>query len=77
VHRKKQGFLFPWSVWMKQDLKTFCEERIEAISARPFIRGNELKERWQQFLNGDTSVRWMELWLFVILEHWLQKNNVN
>ena len=77
VHRKKQGFLFPWSVWMKHELKSFCEERIEAISARSFIRGNELKERWQQFLKGDASVRWMELWLFVILEHWLQKNNVN
>jgi len=77
VHRKKQGFLFPWSVWMKKELKNFCEDRLERISQRSFIRSGNLKDRWHRFLKGDESVRWMELWLFVILEHWLEKNNVN
>ena len=77
VHRKKQGFLFPWNVWMKRELKNFCEERLNRISDRSFIRSEALKQRWQHFLKGDPSVRWMELWLFVILEHWLERNNVN
>ena len=77
VHRKKQGFLFPWNVWMKGELRNFCEERLNRISDRSFIRSEALKQRWQQFLKGDPSVRWMELWLFVILEHWMERNNVN
>ena len=77
VHRKKQGFLFPWNVWMKNELKTFCEERINNVCERSFISSDELKKRWHKFLAGDASVRWMEIWLFVILEHWLEQNNVN
>ena len=76
VHRKKQGFLFPWSIWMKEDLKSFCEKHIENISKRDFINRKELLAYWGKFLKGDTSVRWMELWLFVILDYWLQKNNI-
>jgi asparagine synthase (glutamine-hydrolysing) len=77
VHRKKQGFLFPWNVWMKGELRNFCEERLNRISDRAFIRSEALQQRWQHFLKGDPSVRWMELWLFVILEHWLERNDVN
>jgi len=62
---------------MKKELKNFCEDRLERISQRSFIRSGNLKDRWHRFLKGDESVRWMELWLFVILEHWLEKNNVN
>ena len=77
VHRKKQGFLFPWNVWMKGELKSFCEERLNRISQRSFINGEALMQRWHSYLKGDGDVRWMELWLFVILEHWLQKNHVD
>jgi asparagine synthase (glutamine-hydrolysing) len=76
VHRKKQGFLFPWNEWMKNDLRTFCESHLLAISERDFIKGPQLMLYWKRFLSGDESVRWMEIWLFVVLEYWLQRNNV-
>jgi len=76
VHRPKKGFLFPWSVWMKNELKSFCETRINRLSQRPFIQGGQLQQYWQRFLKGDPSVRWGELWLFVVLEYWMEKNNV-
>jgi asparagine synthase (glutamine-hydrolysing) len=76
VHRKKQGFLLPWSIWMKNELKTFCEKRIDALSRRSFINEKELKQYWQRFLKNDPSVRWAELWLFVVLEYWMEKNHV-
>jgi len=75
VHRKKQGFLFPWNDWMKNELRTFCETHLLAISKREFIKGEQLLGYWKRFLNNNTSVRWMEIWLFVVLEYWLQKNN--
>lgn len=76
VHRKKQGFLFPWQVWMKQQLKTFCESRIDRLIQRDFINGTNLKAYWKRFLDNDSSVRWSELWLFVVLEYWMEKNQI-
>jgi asparagine synthase (glutamine-hydrolysing) len=76
VHRKKQGFLFPWNVWMKRELSEFCEERIQRISERPFINGDALLQRWGQFKKNDPSIRWMEIWLFVILQYWMERNGI-
>ncbi len=76
VHRKKQGFEFPWKIWMKTELRSFCEDRLAAIGERDFIRKEQLMNTWQRFLKNDESVRWMELWLFVVLENWLQQNDV-
>lgn len=76
VHRKKQGFVFPWKVWMRKELASFCEAKIISICKRDFIKGDALLEYWRRFSKGDDSIRWMELWLFVVLEYWLQKNNV-
>ncbi|HUR09942.1 MAG TPA: asparagine synthase (glutamine-hydrolyzing) [Flavitalea sp.] len=77
VHRKKQGFLFPWSLWMKNELKSFVQHHINRISQRDFIRGENLRAHWQQFLKGNPKVGWMEIWLFVILEYWLEKNEIS
>jgi asparagine synthase (glutamine-hydrolysing) len=74
VHRRKQGFVFPWEHWMKTDLRNFCETEILQLSQRDFINGQALQQQWQQFLKGDPSIRWIELWLFIILSHWLNKN---
>lgn len=74
VHRKKQGFVLPWEVWMKNELRQFCESCIINISQRDFIKGDALMELWEQFLKGNKQVRWLDLWLFVVLEHWLEKN---
>ena len=76
VHRKKQGFLFPWSVWMKEELKSFCEGQLKNLAQRDFIQGDQLMIQWKKFLNNDPSVRWMEIWLFVILEYWMQNNGI-
>lgn len=74
VHRRKQGFEFPWKHWMKKELFTFCNDRIKRMADQSFIQADHLLSYWKRFLKGDPNVRWMELWLFVILQHWLEKN---
>lgn len=76
VFRKKQGFLFPWKVWLRNDLKTFCAEHLGSMAGRSFIHADGLMDRWNRFLAGDDSVRWPEIWLFVVLDYWLQKNEI-
>jgi asparagine synthase (glutamine-hydrolysing) len=76
VFRKKQGFLFPWNIWLKTELRSFCEKHLKNMSQRSFIHGRQLNEYWQRFLKGDKSIRWTEIWLFVVLEYWMEKNGI-
>ncbi|MEO5570209.1 MAG: asparagine synthase (glutamine-hydrolyzing) [Bacteroidia bacterium] len=76
VHRKKMGFVFPWEVWLKNELRTFCEERISGLSKRNFINGKFLQNQWAKFLQGDATIRWLDMWLCVVLEDWMEKNGV-
>jgi asparagine synthase (glutamine-hydrolysing) len=77
VFRKKQGFLFPWEIWLRHELREFCHQHIQKISERNFVEGEALQKYWQSFLAGDRTIRWQEIWLFVVLEYWLEKNHVN
>jgi asparagine synthase (glutamine-hydrolysing) len=77
VFRKKQGFLFPWKIWMKNELAAFCEKRITRLCERDFINSRELSAYWSRFLKNDPDVNWTDLWLFVVLEHWMEKNDIN
>lgn len=76
VHRKKQGFVLPWEQWMRNELFTFCDTQIKNLSQREFIKGDALLQYWNRFIKKDPSVRWMELWQFVVLERWLERNNI-
>ena len=76
VHRKKQGFVLPWEHWMRNELFTFCDSQIKNLSQREFIKEDELLQYWNRFIKKDPSVRWMELWQFVVLGRWLERNNI-
>jgi len=76
VFRKKQGFLFPWEIWLRTELRSFCDRNIRNMAQRNFIKGEALLQFWQRFLAGDKHVRWAEIWPFVVLEHWLEKNGI-
>ena len=77
VFRKKKGFLLPWKDWMRRELKSYCESKISSACDRDFINGPELVAYWRRFLKGDPSIRWPEIWVFVVLEHWMQRNGVS
>lgn len=77
VDRPKQGFVFPWSIWLKGPLREFCETHLKRMAERPIVDGKALLDHWNRFLNGDPAIRWMEVWLFVILENWLEAHQVN
>ena len=76
VHRKKKGFLFPWELWLRNELRAFGETHIKRMAERPFIKSDALLGQWKRFLAGDKNIRWAELWLFIVLEYWLEKNGV-
>jgi asparagine synthase (glutamine-hydrolysing) len=76
VFRKKQGFVFPWGSWLRNELRPFCELYIKKMGQRSFIHEKKLWGFWLSFLKGDERIRWMEIWLFVVLEYWMEKNGI-
>lgn len=76
VHRKKQGFVLPWEKWMRNELQSFCAAQINGLANRNFIKRDALLKYWDRFLRDDPTVRWMELWQFVVLGYWLDKNGM-
>lgn len=77
VFRPKKGFVFPWELWMKRELYNFCNLHIDRFCERGLVNNRLLKQYWKRFMKNDPAVRWSEVWLFVVLEYWLEKNNVN
>ena len=78
VQRPKQGFTLPFALWMRGDLRAFCEQRLaaERIEARGVFRPQAVKQLWLSFLSGRRDVTWSRLWLLVTLEEWLERNHM-
>ena len=77
INRPKMGFTFPWKNWMKNELKIFCETRLQNLGKREPFDANGLQELWTKFLNDDPLVTWSRIWPLVVLSHWLDKNDIN
>jgi asparagine synthase (glutamine-hydrolysing) len=76
VNRPKMGFTFPWKHWMKNELRGFCEEKMEALSNRRSFRKEGVMNLWKAFVNDDPRVTWSRVWPLVVLENWMQQNGI-
>ncbi|MEO5643093.1 MAG: asparagine synthase (glutamine-hydrolyzing) [Bacteroidia bacterium] len=76
VNRPKMGFTFPWKGWMKNELKSFCEVRLQSLGKRKQFNAEGLNSLWNSFLSDDPKVTWSRIWPLVVLSHWLEKNEI-
>ncbi len=76
VFRQKKGFHLPWKIWMKNELKNFCDQKIDCLAQRGIINGQMLRHLWQQFLSGKNDNLWSRIWIFVVLEDWIARNDI-
>ena len=74
VHRKKMGFVLPFERWMRNELKDFCQKRIENLAEREIFDSAQLLKNWRDFQNGSNGVLWSHLWHLVVLTEWLENN---
>lgn len=75
-NRKKMGFVLPYEKWMKNELQTFCEERLDVLKELEHFDKNELDKLWKQFLNGNKLLSWARIWSLVVLGHWIKENQI-
>ena len=73
VYRPKMGFTFPWPLWMRGELRGFCEEGLQGLEAISVIRHNEVMQLWKLFLAGSKVITWSRIWPMVVLGHWVKK----
>ncbi|HEY0977018.1 MAG TPA: asparagine synthase (glutamine-hydrolyzing) [Flavobacteriales bacterium] len=76
VDRPKMGFVLPWEDWLKNDLRTFAQDRLRQLGGREPFDAKGLEQLWQRFLSGDRRVTWSRIWQLVVLADWLERNGV-
>lgn len=75
-NRKKMGFVLPYETWMKQELKEFCEERLNELKKISYFREKGIDNYWKQFLNNNKRVTWSRIWPLVSLGDWIKENGI-
>ncbi len=74
IHRKKMGFVLPWESWMKNELRSFCEESILNLDYYSAFNMGRVNSLWKDFLNGKPNVNWIQVWSLVVLGKWTSIN---
>ncbi|HOY15380.1 MAG TPA: asparagine synthase (glutamine-hydrolyzing), partial [Saprospiraceae bacterium] len=74
VMRKKMGFSFPWDRWLRNELASFVEEKIQSLLQRNVVDHISLNKMYADFKSGSNNVTWIKIWLIVVLESFLEKN---
>ena len=77
VNRPKMGFTLPWKVWLKTDLKTLCETNLKQLGASKWFNQEEIDSLWKRFLNDDPFITWSRIWYLVVLQHWINANQID
>ncbi len=73
VHRPKMGFTLPWEQWLRGELHSFCEERLNALCDRGLLNPAYIQQMWRQFNQHSHRILASHIWMFVVLEHWLER----
>ena len=76
VNRPKMGFTLPWQMWLKNELKSFCETNLQEFSAYDFCNKEEVLNLWKRFLNNDNTISWSRIWHLVVLNNWIKENKI-
>jgi asparagine synthase (glutamine-hydrolysing) len=76
VHRPKMGFTLPWAIWMKEHLRSFCEEKLTNLGQREVFNNDAIQRLWSHFLNGTKHISYSRIWHLVVLENWMEEHGI-
>lgn len=74
--RPKQGFTFPWSHWLRQDLRPMADEALNDRTA--FLKlgmdPSAVLGLWRAFLAGRPGITWSRIWTLIVLREWTNRH---
>jgi asparagine synthase (glutamine-hydrolysing) len=77
VHRRKQGFTFPFEHWLRNQMRDEVESSFSARNDSPLWAAIDRRAAlnvWKDFQNGRTS--WSRPWSLHVLQRWCEKNQI-
>jgi asparagine synthase (glutamine-hydrolysing) len=77
IDRPKMGFTFPWALWMRNELNSFCESQLQALEAVEALNHAEVMALWKRFMNNDKHITWSRIWPLVVLGHWVKEHDIH
>ena len=72
--RKKQGFLIPTDLWMKNELKKMSRKNLNILCDLNFFNSDAINQLWKDF-SFNNSYGTM-LWSLVVLGGWIEENSI-
>ena len=76
IQRKKMGFVFPWEVWMRGEMKEFVHHHVVNLSKREDFSYEYIIEYLNDFFEGKKDISWSRVWHLVVLDIWLSENSL-
>jgi asparagine synthase (glutamine-hydrolysing) len=78
VNRPKRGFVLPFDLWMRNDLRAFCEHHLGAdgLASRGPFQSETLQKMWHAFMANNGRTTWSRPWTLVALNAWLERSGV-
>lgn len=73
VFRKKQGFVFPFDKYFKEELGDELRNFFHT-STCPLFDSNGLRALWVDYEKGKIS--WSRIWMLFVLQYWLEENKI-
>jgi asparagine synthase (glutamine-hydrolysing) len=79
VRRPKRGFVLPLDLWMRAELRPFCEHHLGAdgLSRRSILNADAVQSVWRSFIANDGTTTWSRPWALVALNAWLDSTGVS
>ena len=77
IHRRKQGFTFPFEHWLRNQMRDEVESSFSARNDSPLWAAIDRRAAlnvWKDFQNGRTS--WSRPWSLHVLQRWCEKNQI-
>lgn len=76
ISRQKQGFSMPFDRWIRNELHSFCSDRLRNLKSMGLLEPDYIDSVWKQFKIKPQTINWSRIWLLVSLSNWISKNGI-
>jgi asparagine synthase (glutamine-hydrolysing) len=78
--RKKKGFVFPFEVWLRDEI--FTEQVMPLVTENRLaesigLQADTIAAIARDFLQPNSTVPWSRIWSLFALLHWCRQNRVS
>lgn len=74
--RKKRGFVLPFDLWLKSELKSYAKESLFDSPLSSLLDASMIQQIWIDYQNGKSRIKWSQVWSLVVLGRWMQEHKL-